>query len=361
MSFRRIRYDPEERHFLIDGGGEIYVTNKFLILSGPQEWLAPVGLASLATALREADSDETNRLFVSTDPPARFDDRYPNHLMDIQLERTADPQRMGVSLSIERTWEDDEDEVRQEITRLMAPLVTRHRGTGLRVKRNEDMEAWFEVAFDITTRNKTVADGLRVGEEMQALINAVSGGTLTLLSAADLVRSGHAATLIEQQEGPWFDAKGAPYALKTDANKWELAKDVASFANSEHGGLILLGARTKPGRDGDVVQAVTDFDLKLVDAAAYRRILTSRVHPRVEGLEVRTIPTSRGRGIGYLFIPPQREEIKPFIVRGVVIEQGMRTVHVSIPTRDGEDTRYADPAEIHGLLQAGRAALRQSR
>jgi hypothetical protein len=56
---------------------------------------------------------------------------------------------------------------------------------------------------------------------------------------------GHAKVLIGQREGSWFDGKSAPYQLTTEEQKWELAKDVGAFANSETGSLIVVGAKTQ--------------------------------------------------------------------------------------------------------------------
>jgi hypothetical protein len=88
--------------FKLPGGHEIFVTHKYNILSGPEEWLAPVVLASVAHAMRVADDDSTNRLYVSTDSPDRFDDRYPNHIRDVFLERAADDKRITVAFLIDR-------------------------------------------------------------------------------------------------------------------------------------------------------------------------------------------------------------------------------------------------------------------
>ncbi|MGH3005641.1 MAG: AlbA family DNA-binding domain-containing protein [Gaiellaceae bacterium] len=357
MALPHIRY-VEDETFRLDDGNEVYVTNKYSILSGPEEWLAPVGLASLAKAMREADSENTRAFYISSDPPDRFDARYPGHLLDIRLELSRDPKRLGVAVTIEREV-DEEADVRQEFSNLLASLVDRHRGSYFELERNENAPEWFTVRFDIPTRGKRVSDALAIGQEAEALLNAAQGGRLSLQSAVDLVRTGHGPALVGQQEGPWFDGKGAPYVLANDAQKWELAKDVASFANSESGGLIFIGAHTKRRQDGDIIQSVTDFELSLVEPARYRSVLTARVHPRVEGLEVRTVSTEGTRGVAYIYIPPQREEVKPFVVKGVVVSSGVRDTHVSIPVRDGEDTRYADPAEVHSLLQAGRIALRR--
>jgi hypothetical protein len=239
------------------------------------------------------------------------------------------------------------------------PLVDRHGATNYAFTRNDDYPELVAVHFEIPTRGKTIGDAVSIGREAEALLHAAAGGGLTLETATDLVRSGRAAVLIGQPEGPWFDGKRAPYQLATDADKWELAKDIGAFANATTGGLILLGARTRKGQNGDVVRSISSFDLSMFSPSRYRNIVRRRLHPAVEGLEVRAVPITPTHGIGYIYIPPQREESKPFVLGGVVVAGAHRAMHVSIPERDGEDTRFADAAEVRSLLQAGRIALRQ--
>lgn len=354
-----IKYDADEDSFRLAAGHEIYVTNKFLILSGPEEWLAPVGLASLVRALRAAGTDETKSLYVSSDPPNRFDARYPGHIQNVSLALSEDHRRICIVLSVEHPSDGDPDDVRQELAGLLQPLVSRYAASRLEVSEDEDMGVdWFSATFDISTRGKSVADALAIGREALATIQASTGGALDLQSSVDLLRAGYAQALVGHAEGPWFDGKSAPYRIDDESQKWELAKDVASFANSPTGGLIVIGARTVKHRDGDVVRAMTDFDLLLLSPDTYRRIISGRIHPRIDGLEIRTIPTSSGRGIAFIFVPSQREEMKPFVVKGAVVSGKLRATYVSIPERDGEDTRYADASEVHSLLQAGRVALR---
>ena len=48
-------------------------------------------------------------------------------------------------------------------------------------------------------------------------------------------------------EGPWIDAKGGGRTIQAlRAGSEELAKDMAAFANSEHGGLLVIGTSTLP-------------------------------------------------------------------------------------------------------------------
>jgi hypothetical protein len=101
-----------------------------------------------------------------------------------------------------------------------------------------------------------------------------------------LLRTGFAQSLVDQAEGQWFDAKREPYRLDDTLQKFELAKDVAAFANTVNGGIIVVGARTRRLHDEDVVQAITEIPLHLVNRGSYRHIIADRVHPQVEGLEI---------------------------------------------------------------------------
>lgn len=44
-------------------------------------------------------------------------------------------------------------------------------------------------------------------------------------------------------------------------------------------------------------------------------------------------------------------------MRGEAVGDNVSSQFVSIPTREGEATRYEDIASVHALLQAGRVAL----
>jgi hypothetical protein len=55
----------------------VFGTNKYGILSGPKEWLAPAGLASLAKALRKAESEYSRGLYVSSDPHRQVRQQVP--------------------------------------------------------------------------------------------------------------------------------------------------------------------------------------------------------------------------------------------------------------------------------------------
>jgi hypothetical protein len=194
---------------------------------------------------------------------------------------------------------------------------------------------------------------------MGALLSATQGGDLTPAACRDLVAAGHADLLIGQREVQWLDGKGTPYHLESDGQKLELAKDVAAFANARAGGVLVVGATTTKEPAGDRITKISPFPQKLFDPARYHSIIGDRVFPAIDGLEVEAVTVSAGQCLGVLFIPPQGEELKPFLVRGVDVGSKYDAHFVSIPGRHGETTRYASIASIHALLQAGRLSFNQ--
>jgi len=355
---RYLGYDS----FRIGTDRQIFVTNKYGILSAPRDWVEDVGLSQLRTAMSRATDDKAKTLYISSDAPDRFDAKYPNHLLDVHLKFSEAPSRMTVGVEVERPEADESDEDREvEIRQLLTGVMRRHRGSEPRIERHAEHSEYATVYFDVPVRGKTTGEALRIGAEAEAVLAAASGGQLDLRATVDLVRGGHAGVLVGQPEGRWFDGKRSPYVLSDEAGKWELAKDVAAFANSEAGGLIVIGARTERRGGSDVVTSISDVDLSRVKLVQYRALVRARVQPRVEGLEILAVDHGGEFGVAFIYVPPQREEGKPFVVKGTVSAGKMVANHVSIPTRDGEETRYSDPAEIHALLQIGRAVLRGRR
>ncbi len=170
--------------------------------------------------------------------------------------------------------------------------------------------------------------------------------------ALNRILTGDVIALRGLAEGPWFDAKRKPYRLEDDAQKFELAKDVTGFANLA-GGLILIPATTRFEHDGEVVDAVGDLDLSLVDAQRIRNVLADWVHPRLAGLEVRVLETSAGRGRMLIHLPPQKASDWPFVITRGDFDGRIESRAVAVCVRNGPDVRSLGAAEIHALLAAG--------
>lgn len=176
--------------------------------------------------------------------------------------------------------------------------------------------------------------------------------------AFELVRLSGAPRLIGMQENGWLEAKRAPYDLKDNRDLWklELAQDVASFANAELGGLIVIGIATKSIDGSDVLYKVHPITTKSGRARQYHDILRSRLTPLIDGLHIESFAADEGE-VMCIYIPPQREELKPFIVDGGTIDGTYSGSMLSIVRRRGEDTVALSAAEVHALLTAGRAFL----
>lgn len=250
-----------------------------------------------------------------------------------------------------------------DIRRLLGAFLGRNGAAAkIEVEEFEEHEGrGFTLTVDLNRgfpRGATVADAWRLAEEARALIGVAEGGELPRAGAVDLLRAGRWDTFLGQAESEWLEAKGAPYdhlQPRMGPNwRYELAKDVAAFANSPDGGLIVLGMVTKDEGGGDVIRGRKEFDLKRVQVPAYRRYVAQLVYPQVEGFEVTRINGTRaGYGLAVLTIPPQAESSRPFLVRGVLRAGQVLGSHLLWPVRQADETALLDIAAVHDRLRLG--------
>ena len=129
--------------------------------------------------------------------------------------------------------------------------------------------------------------------------------------------AGEGELLVGQQEHEEFDAKSIGYQLTNSSDRFELAKDVAAFANGSNGGLIVCGLKTTRRRGSDVVRQIAPIDLAKFNGHNWIKTIRKLVVPAPEGVKVRARPISRvGKARGYVAVsvPPQPEHLKPFLV-----------------------------------------------
>jgi hypothetical protein len=151
-----------------------------------------------------------------------------------------------------------------------------------------------------------------------------------------------------------FDAKEL---IDPTRSAWriELAKDIAQFANSSTGGLLLIGAKTdkKPG-GVEVFKKLAPLDAnpklamtvpELVQSA--RSIADAHIYPIIDGLEIASIRTRKGSVI-YAYAPPQEPSRQPFMVIGEDLPGGGH--FFSIPRRRGDGNLPVSPKEFHRLI-----------
>lgn len=258
---------------------------------------------------------------------------------------------------------DDDAELKSHIEGILAPLLARSRMWLVAA----EMYPWQKAApwridteIGFHSRGRLLGALLRIGLDAVALLDAVDNGEFGRELIADLLRSGHANALIGRAENEWLEAKREHYDLASPVGEIKTARAVARFANAEHGGLVIIGLATKNEGTGDVIRKVTPVprDRKIVHK--YRQLLDRRLYPPPDDLRVEAIAYSDGTGDLILIdIPPQPEELKPFLVHGAVIDGKTDEAFISIVRRRGDSSIPASAASIHTMLAAGRALLRR--
>jgi hypothetical protein len=249
-----------------------------------------------------------------------------------------------------------------DFLRLMARFLEQR---GARVMRTEHQDNFGRIRhfvdFDLVSlRGLRVSDARALALDVSTLAGAVAlRGTLDAAAVKSVITAGQAHLLIGQHEHQSFEAKTVAYELSTHETRYELAKDVAAFSNGGEEGLLVCGLKTKTIRGTDIVVAATPVELSSVRPRDWIRRIRNLVVPAPEGLRVSVVPRGGARGYVLIEIPRQPENLKPFLIRvgrrktGRIVE-----TDITVPIRIGEDTDYADAAALHGMLAAGRVALR---
>ncbi|MEU3163794.1 ATP-binding protein [Streptosporangium sp. NPDC006930] len=177
----------------------------------------------------------------------------------------------------------------------------------------------------------------------------------------ELVRSGEVERILGIPENEWLEVKSAPYEMKRD-KQWqcELAEDVARFANSEYGGILILGIRSEKEDGCDVLRKMAPLPIDRKRVQNYHQSLDAHVHPPIERLRIESVSVDGGEVL-CLLVPPQPEERKPFLVQGAFFDGKYQRGMISIVRRRGEHSIPVTAREIHAMLVAGRALLRGER
>jgi hypothetical protein len=162
------------------------------------------------------------------------------------------------------------------------------------------------------------------------------------------VQFGRFDTLVGASESEILDVKSVAYDLKrVDEAHWklELAQDVAQFANA-HGGLLVIGYRTKKKNGIDVIDKITPVQPRPTRLQSYADIVKSRIHPPISGLQLGDVPVGENQII-YFYIPPQPEENKPYLVTGAMLDGAYAAAGISIVRRQGDGCTHVSAQEIH--------------
>jgi hypothetical protein len=62
----------------------------------------------------------------------------------------------------------------------------------------------------------------------------------------------------------------------------------------------------------------------------------------------------------WILIPAQSDQLKPFLVRGAIVDSKTRGEFFSIDVRRGDGTTSVDAREVHAWISAGRQIMNQA-
>lgn len=318
------------------------------------------GATEMRNALIRAAGDwgEERGLAVSDVDYSLFNDEY-SPATAIGFSAGAD----GLTIDLGFFLDDFDDEAATEadVRRTVGPLLRRRRWTFLRAEMDPNYAAspWlWHLRVEPQTRGRMLGELYAVAEEILALVEATTGAGLRRETVLELVRAGRAEVLIGQPEGDWLDVKSQDYDLSTDLGKISLAQDVARFANAEYGGIVVVGMGAKKSGDAEIIKDVRPVPPDARRLRRHRQAIDNRLFPPPDGLTVEEVMVGAGRLI-VLHVPPQPEELKPFLVHGAIVDGHIEGAFISIVRRRGEASIPVTAAAIHTSLAAGRALLRR--
>lgn len=214
-------------------------------------------------------------------------------------------------------------------------------------------------AIGVLPTDLRLAEILQIQNDLSFAVIYSRGGPTSARQVVELLRLGGAGRLIGMRESDWLEAKRPPYEMRGEKDEWklELLLDVTSFANSDQGGVIVVGVATKNIGGSDIVVKLHPLPRNPGRAQRYHDVLSAGAAPLIDGLLIESHEHEDGDLVTIL-IPPQREELKPFVADGGVAGSRHSGRLFSVVQRRGEGTTVASLHEVQATLATGRAFLR---
>ena len=184
-----------------------------------------------------------------------------------------------------------------------------------------------------------------------AFVLALSSPELDLATVISALSMGFVSVLRGTHERAWLEAKQQGYDTESELGRYKLAVDIAAFANSPSGGLLVLGAKTVHDGDGrDVIVDVKGIRPGLINTQSYLAIIDDRVYPQVGGIGVIRQQVSDKEIIAF-FIPNQSDHDRPFLVRGGLASSDKVDGNaVTLAVRKDSGNTFMTVREIHSAL-----------
>jgi hypothetical protein len=370
-----MRYDaPTDRLLItVDGVDRLVEMGEGDAFVCPVDWLTGIRATNLRDALLSAGHVPRRRDVgpSSTEPQIGL---WPSTVSEIYWERkyiwsevvtfeVVLDGRLVVKVSADMDLDayDDDIDSAALIEDLLWPTLVRERATLISSEMLGGLEppwAW-EVRFAPSLRGRDVHGLIRLGEGIGALLTAAHGGSVSRATALDLLRAGRADLLLGLPEGHWLDVKQQPYDVRTPEGQISLARAVSRFANAEAGGLLIIGMKARKVPGGEQVAAVTAFPASGADIRRHEQAIEGRVFPLVDNLVIEQVPAPGGDSLIVIDVPPQHEDLKPFLVTGAIVDGKVEGAFISIVRRRGEASVPISAPAIHAYLAAGRSLFRR--
>lgn len=152
-----------------------------------------------------------------------------------------------------------------------------------------------------------------------------------------------------------IDFKRSPYRTEEPAEVFELAKDVTALANTETGGLLVIGFQTRsPEESGlDTVETIHPFAQSMFNRDQWLDKVHQFAYPTVVGLDAHFKPSrdDADRGVAVIVIPAQSPDTRYFLVaKEFVSEDGAPGWMVGLSVRSADRNRPLGISEIHALV-----------
>lgn len=181
---------------------------------------------------------------------------------------------------------------------------------------------------------------------------------LDIKELTSILNSGDFHKLLGKVETDFFDCKKEGYNLKDDKSKYELVKDVSSFANAKKRGFILIGIKTKKSEKHfeDEITSINIFGKDLLNPHQYQSIIDSWITPTPVDIKIEWIHTSNNpkKGIFVIEIPEQPKTRKPYLITRTILESGKRSEIVfGYAERKQTDSIPVSAIELQQILKDG--------
>lgn len=167
------------------------------------------------------------------------------------------------------------------------------------------------------------------------------------------IENGRDDEILGAYETQTVDFKGN-YRLSEPTERWELAKDIAAFANAG-GGLIAVGFTTEVDTDRaeERVTAIRPFPQELFDPKQLYDIADTWVYPPPKIIATR-YPRESGV-LGTIEVRPDEND-EPYLVTRMPDEAGKVVGQVAVgwPRRNGTRTTWTPVGQIHRHLRSAR-------